>query len=110
MGIFAHPAKQKTIRPIHAIGDFAKNWPFKKIFVFVAQKIAQYGAVQTMQQSVTSPFGRRTFRYCRPSTHVSGPTTGCRGSTIFGSTLPPLLLRGRARTRARPVIDESIVM
>ncbi len=30
VGEFTHPAKQKTIRSIHPIDDFAKNWLFKQ--------------------------------------------------------------------------------
>lgn len=30
VGEFTHPAKQKTIRSIHAVDDFAKNWFFKQ--------------------------------------------------------------------------------
>ncbi|GEC57357.1 hypothetical protein BEL01nite_64000 [Bradyrhizobium elkanii] len=37
----AHPAEQKAIHSVHAIGDFVKNWAFEEICVFVAQKIAQ---------------------------------------------------------------------
>lgn len=33
VGEFTHPAKQKTIRSIHAVDDFAKNWLFKQIGV-----------------------------------------------------------------------------
>ncbi|ANT54609.1 hypothetical protein MEA186_00791 [Mesorhizobium amorphae CCNWGS0123] len=44
MGILAHPTKQKAIHSIHAIDDFAKNGSFEEIFVFVAQKVAQYVA------------------------------------------------------------------
>ncbi|OWK20894.1 hypothetical protein AJ88_25235 [Mesorhizobium amorphae CCBAU 01583] len=36
IGIFAHPTEQKANRSIHAINDFAKNWAFKEIGVFVA--------------------------------------------------------------------------
>ncbi|BAB52288.1 msl5920 [Mesorhizobium japonicum MAFF 303099] len=36
IGKFTHPAKQKTSRSIHAIDDFAKNWAFKEIAIFVA--------------------------------------------------------------------------
>ncbi|ESX64888.1 hypothetical protein X757_32825 [Mesorhizobium sp. LSHC414A00] len=56
MGILAHPTKQKAIRPIHAVDDLAKNWLFKKICVFVAQKIAQYVApfkVHAAERNVT---------------------------------------------------------
>lgn len=33
VGEFTHPAKQKTIRSIHAVDDFAKNGLFKQIGV-----------------------------------------------------------------------------
>lgn len=33
VGEFTNPAKQKTIRSIHPIDDFAKNWLFKQIGV-----------------------------------------------------------------------------
>ncbi|ESW77817.1 hypothetical protein X772_30370 [Mesorhizobium sp. LSJC280B00] len=40
----SYKAESHPSHPIHAVDDLAKNWPFKEICVFVAQKIAQYVA------------------------------------------------------------------